>query len=198
MNHSHGNLFSCDEDYLREIKAGGSRADAAIAGLYTQYRQRAFRYTKKLISKNHIFKGTAQDLVHDAFILMMQKMRYEPIYAKSLCSFWLGIIKNLLLNQLKKDERVILVRESEAIYGLNENTPETIYLAVEEQEQMELTFSSLGPRCREILLLWIRHYTMVEIAEQANLTNDAMARKLKHHCFQKLKELIKTGNKMPW
>jgi RNA polymerase sigma factor (sigma-70 family) len=198
MNHLHCNPLSRDDDYLREIKAGGDRAEAAITCLYKKYRKRAFAYTKKLISKHFDFKGSAEDLVHDSFIILIQKIQYESMYSKSLSSFWMGIIRYLFLNQLKKDERITLVRESEEMYGLDENTPETIFLQAEEMEQMEYTFSRLGPRCREILMLWIRHYTMTEIAEQVHLSNDAMARKMKHQCFQKLKELVKTGNKMPW
>jgi RNA polymerase sigma factor (sigma-70 family) len=197
MNHVHHSLFLRSDHYLREIRAGGPGADVAISSLYKKYRRRVVSAIGRLISSHPEYKGTAEDLVHDAFIIMIHKIQVESIQIRSLSGFWMGIGKNIFLNQLKKDERTVLVRDSEEMYGLNEETPEYLFLKTEEQQQMENTFSQLGSRCREILLLWINQYTMGEIAQQMNLTNAMMARKIKCECFKKLKKLVREGNKWP-
>ncbi len=197
MNHSHHYTFFRDEDYLREIKAGGPGAESAISSLYKKYRKRTFASMVRLTSRQPFYRGAPDDHVHDAFIIMIHKIQFESPKVRSLCSFWIGISKKLYLNQLKKDERYVLVREDEEEYGLNEDSPETLLLQKEEIEQMAYTFSQLGSRCREILMLWYNQHTMVEIAQRLHLSNDAMARKIKFGCFKKLKELIRKGNTKP-
>lgn len=196
MTHLHSHVFLQDEDFVRDIRAGGSRAETAITGLYQLYRKRVYTSIKRLIRKHPEFRGTSEDLVHDAFILMVHKIQYTPCEIHSIPGFWIAAGKNIFLNQLKRDQKIFLVRDSEEIYGLNEQSPEIVYLNREEEEQREATFSKLGARCQEILLLWINQYTMVEIAERMNLSNDNMARKIKFECFKKLKDLVRTGNKI--
>jgi RNA polymerase sigma factor (sigma-70 family) len=197
MHHAQNHKYVQDDYFVREIKAGGSRADRAITSLYLKYRKRTYASLCRLISKNREFKGAAEDLLHDSFITLIQKIQYGPPDFYSLQGFWIGIGKNIFLNQLKKDSRILLVQEEDEKYGLEEMTPESMLLSREEEEQMILTFSQLGARCREILLLWIDQYSMVEIARKMNLSTDAMARKIKFTCFKKLKELVRIGNKMP-
>ena len=194
MTHLHFRVFLRDEDFLREIRAGGPRAETAIGCLYQQYRKRVYASMRRLIFKHPVFKGSPEDLVHDAFILMIRKIQYEACDIHSLVGFWIVTAKNIFQNQLKRDRKLFLVRDSEEIYGLNELSPEIEYLNHEEEEMMLSTFSKLGTRCREILLLWIDQYSMVEIAEKMNISNDNMARKIKCQCFKKLKDLLRTGN----
>ncbi len=196
MTHLHFRVFLRDEDFLREIRSGGPRAETAIGSLYQQYRKRVYASMRRLIFKHPAFKGSSEDLVHDSFILMIHKIQNEVCDIHSILGFWIGIGKNLFLNQLKRDQKMFLVRDSEEIYGLNELSPEIEFLNREEEELMLSTFSKLGARCQEILLLWINQFTMVEIAERMHLSNDNMARKIKFECFKKLKDLVQTGNKI--
>ena len=196
MTHLHDHHFLRDEDYVREIRAGGLRAETAIGCLYEQYRKRVYTVAHRLITKHPEFRGSPADLVHDSFILMVHKVQYSTKEVESLFGFWIGISRNLFLNQLKKDQRIILVRDPEEIYGIDDLSPEHAFLHQEERAQMEHTFSQLGARCREILLLWINRYSMLEIAAEMNLSTDAMARKIKFDCFKKLKDLVRTGNKI--
>jgi DNA-directed RNA polymerase specialized sigma24 family protein len=125
---------------------------------------------------------------------MLDKLRHQPPEVRSLGGYWIGIGKKLFLNQLKRDQRTVLVKDLEEHYGYDEDTPESLFFNREEQLRLETAFASLGQRCQEILLLWLNRFSMVEIAQQMGLANDAMARKIKFDCFKKLKELAKTGN----
>lgn len=194
MNHLRCYLFYRDRDYIPEIQSGGERGEVAMSCLYLKYRKRTYTYMHHLISRHPQFKGTPDDLIHDAFIIMLDKIRQDALDVKSLGGYWIGISKMLFLNQLKKDRRIVVTNDLDETYGYEFNTPESILFDQEEHYALENAFGQLGPRCREILMLWIHEYSMVEIAKKMNLSSDAMARKIKFDCFNKLKQLVKDGN----
>lgn len=194
MNHLPCPPFNLDEDYIREIRAGGQRAETAIHCLYMRYRKTTYSYLDRLVSRHPAIRGIADDIMHDAFIILVDKIRQGQCEVKSLGGFWIGIGKMIFLNQLKKDERVILVHDMEEQYIAAEEMPESYSLSSPDHERLEAAFYQLEARCRQILLLWIDRYSMVEIARVMNLSSDAMARKIKFHCFRKLKDLLKPGN----
>ena len=193
MNHLHCHIYLRDDDYLREIRAGGSRADTAISCLYLKHRKRIHSYLRTLISKQGAFKGVPDDLVHDSFIIMIEKIQQDAAAVRSLAGYCIGIAKWLFLNQLKKDERTVLVGDAEEKYGYDSEFQHSI-VHDHEEGKMEAAFLKLGPRCREILMLWINQYTMLEISGIMHLSNPSMARKIKYECFKKLKEIVNSGN----
>lgn len=192
MNHLHCHTYLLDKDYIPEIQAGGAGADRAISCLYLKYRQRTYTYMNNLISKHPEYKGLADDLVQDSFIIMVDKIRVHGLSVNSLAGYWIGISKMLFLNQLKKDKRIIYVNEAEEYYGYEELTPESILFEKEEQYKLENAFAQLGPKCQEVLMLWLNQYSMAEIAQKMNLSSDAMARKVKFDCFKKLKDYVRS------
>lgn len=194
MNHLHCHIYLRDDDYLREIRAGGSRAETAISCLYLKHRKRTYSYLRTLISKQGAFKGVPDDLVHDSFIIMIEKIQQDAVVVRSLAGYWIGIARMLFLNQLKKDERIVLVGDAEEKYGYEAGLQHSLVQDHEENEKMEAAFLKLGPRCREILMLWINQYTMLEITGIMHLSNASMARKIKYECFKKLKEIVNSGN----
>ncbi len=195
MNHLHCHHYLRDTDYILGIQSGGPDADRAISCLYLKYRERAYAYMAALISKHAEYKGAAEDLVQDGFIIMIDKIRMDSFQIKSLGGYWIGISKMLFLNQLKKDRRIVYVNEVETFYGFEHLTPESILFEKEAQYKLENAFAQLGPRCKEVLMLWLNQYSMMEIAQKMNLSSDAMARKIKFECFKKLKMLIKSRYK---
>lgn len=197
MNHLHCHNYHQDKDFILDIQAGGIDADRAISCLYLKYRQRTYSFMSKLILKHPAYKGVAEDLVQDSYIIMVDKIRKQGFDVKSLAGYWIGISKMLFLNQLKKDRRIVYVNETEEYYGYEDLTPESILFEKEEQYNLEDAFARLGPRCKEILMLWLDQYAMVEIAEKMNLSSAAMARKVKFDCFKKLKTFIKSKQSIP-
>jgi RNA polymerase sigma factor (sigma-70 family) len=196
MNHLHGHPPGQDEDFIRMIQSGGYDAEQAVTALYLKYKRRISAYLAMLIRKNPGFTGTAQDLVHDSFIRMIYKIESCQIEVNSVAAFWMGIGKHLLYNQLRKNDRVLLIAEPEEFYPFSIEIQERPLIEEESLDLLECSFQQLGPRCKEILLLWINRYTMHEIAARLGLSGDAMARKIKHECFKKLKNLVQGGNKL--
>lgn len=194
MDHLRCHTFLQDTDFIPEIRAGGDKADRAISCLYLRYRERTYAYIHSLISKNSMYKGVADDLVQDGFIIMIEKIREENVRVTSLAGYWIGISKMLFLNQLKKDRRLVQMHDMEEPYGWDQFSPESILYDSEEHYTLEKAFEQLGSRCKEVLMLWINQYSMHEIAEKMNLSSDAMARKIKFQCFKKLKILVRSQN----
>lgn len=197
MNHQHGHPSLQDELFIRGIKSGGAAAEQAMQELYLMYRKKVLSYIVSLIRRYPEFKGQPEDLMHDAFIVLVHRIEISDGHIRSLLSFWLGITKHLLLNHMRKDERVILVQEPAEEYFTPEESNEDKFLESEAADQLKHTFDQLGSRCREILLLWIERYTMEQIARKLKLSGAPMARKIKHECYKKLKNLVQDGNKSP-
>lgn len=194
MNHLHCQIYSCDDDYLRDIRAGGTAAENAIGCLYLRYRKQTYTYLSKMLSRHHHSKSMVEDLVHDAYIIMIEKIRYDQVRINTLGGFWIGIGRYLVANRLKQDARTILVQDPGDVYtALDEVASTWVVLDLEEKDWMERAFRQLESRCREVLRHWMDGFTMQEIAVKMNLGSDAMARKLKYHCFKKLKEIVRNG-----
>jgi len=125
---------------------------------------------------------------------MIEKIQQDESDIRSLEGYWIGIAKLLFLNQLKKDERIVLVSDVGEKYGYESRLQHSLVHDQDDHEKMEAAFMKLGSRCREILMLWINQYTMLEITGIMHLSNPSMARKIKYECFKKLKEIVNSGN----
>ena len=196
MNHQHGHPSPQDELCIRGIISGGAAAEQAMQELYLLHRKKILGYIANLVRGFPEFRGKPEDLMHDAFIVLVHRIEEGDGQVRSLFAFWIGICKHLLLNQVKKDERILLVCEPDEEYLLQEAHGEESYLESESESLLRQTFDQLGTRCKQILMLWIERYPMHEIARKMELSGAPMARKIKHECFKKLKNLVKHGNKL--
>jgi RNA polymerase sigma factor (sigma-70 family) len=185
-----------DENFIVAIRSGGLKSDHAILGLYTKYHKPVCKTVTEMISLFPGCKSAPQDIVHDAFLVMLHKIQSECQTVSSLKGFWIGIARKIMLNQSKKNGRVTLVEDPRELYGTTDVTPESIFLITERNQLMEDYLSRLGNRCKEILLMWVARYSMEEIAQQLHLSGPRLAAKNKHSCFKKLKEMVIRGNKL--
>jgi RNA polymerase sigma factor (sigma-70 family) len=197
MNHVHGHPRIRDEIIIQGIISGGAAAEQAMQDLYLAYRKSILGYIANLLRRFPDFRGQPEDLMHDAFIVLVHRIEAGNGQVKSLNAFWMGIARHLLFNQVRKNERILLLREPDETYGLQDASSETRFLQSEERDLLLQTFDQLGNRCKAILLLWIDRYPMHEIAKKMDLSGAPMARKIKHECFKKLKNLVLNGNNRP-
>jgi|SRR5687768_1104067 len=185
---------SVDGDLIHSIRSGGLLGDKAIMTVYSLYQRDIRLYVRMLNSRYRYYQTEPDDIVHDSFIIMLYKIQNDQSSISSLKAYWTGIAKNSWLNQQKRNKKISLVEEPEEKYGIYNHTPETIILYNERYENIERYLSKCGGRCRELLLLWLSDYTMQEIADRLQLSSAAMARKIKHECFKKIKKLVAKGN----
>jgi RNA polymerase sigma factor (sigma-70 family) len=196
MNHLHGHPHAQDENFIHGIMSGGAVAEKAMQDLYLLYRKKVLTYIAAQARRFPEFRGQPEDLMHDAFIILIHRIENGDGQLRSLFPFWIGITRHLLFNQVRKDERITLLQEPEEFFQENEETTETQFLVAESTELIKQTFDLLGSRCKEILLLWIERYPMHEIARKVGLSGAPMARKIKFECFKKLKNIVIDGNKL--
>ncbi len=183
-----------DEHFISTIKPGGSNAEKAIIRLYTHYHKSVRTIVSDLIKLYPACRTEPDDIMHDAFLVMIHKIQFESVPGKSLKSFWVGICRKLILNQVKKLKRITLVEDFDEDYGAPEISPEFLFMITEKNEQLEHYLSRAGGRCKQILTMWLAQFTMGEIAEELHLSGAPMARKIKCSCFKKLKKLIQSGH----
>lgn len=187
---------SRDEELVCLIRSGGPDGDKAIMKVYGLYSRQIRAFIQSYNLKMHEHQTDANDLVHDSFLIMLQKIRKEDNIITSIFSFWIGIARNLWHNEFRKHKRVLLVEEPLASYEGSTDAADKNILDAERAKMLDTCITKCGGRCKEILLMWVAGYNMQEIADQTGLSSPAMARKLKHECFKKLKKQLAGSNIM--
>lgn len=182
-----------DDHFIHAIQTGGAVADKAIMTVYATHHKEIRALIATLISRYGRIKADPADLVHDSFIVMLHKIRYESPEINSLRAYWLGIAKYMWLN-VNRSARINIVAEPDADYNMQGISPEQLMLEEERLNEIERCLCKCGGRCHEILTLWLSDYSMGEIADKLNLSSAAMARKIKHECFKKLKNILINSN----
>ncbi|MBK9983534.1 MAG: sigma-70 family RNA polymerase sigma factor [Saprospiraceae bacterium] len=183
-----------DEHFVSTIRPGGLDGEKAIISLYTHYHKSVRTAISDLIKLYPACRTEPDDIVHDAFLVMIHKIQFETAPTISLKAFWIGISRKLILNQVRKFKRITLVAELDEDYGAPEISPESLFMITEHNEQIENYLSRAGERCKQVLIMWLAQFTMGEIADELHLSGAQMARKIKYACFKKLKNLVQNGH----
>lgn len=182
--------YHSDQDYVQAIRTGGSRQEHAIDCLYRAFRQDVLNMIRSYLHFRSGIQEDAPDMIQDAFLVMVEKIRDGGYNEGSLVHFWTGITKGLLRNKLKRDARMDLTDDHRQFDQQDDSSPEFILLDAEQKSTLNQILDQLGPKCKQVLLLWAGGYTMEEIAQRAELSSEAMARKTKYRCKNQLMELI--------
>ena len=104
MNQLNYNPSLKDENLILAIKSGGLAGERAIVSLYTENHKEVKAAITDLISLYQGCKTEPDDMAHDAFLMMLHKIQFERIKTSSLKSYWIGIARKLMLNQVKKTD----------------------------------------------------------------------------------------------
>lgn len=183
-----------EEEIIRELKKGGSAASAAGDQLYRMYAKSVLRTIEALVRKFRGQTEDARDLLHDSFFIMLEKIDSDGYKKGSLIHFWIGIGKGLLSNKLRRDRKLQLEEGNSGFADLVEVDPEAKLINMENTAQLDAILGALGERCFEVLKMWMQGYSMAEIMESADISSEAMTRKIKFNCKEKLIELIESHN----
>ena len=194
MNQLKTSSSIADEDLICAIQSGGPQSDKAIMSLYSKYCNEVRSAIHQLMSTYGHPHTDPGDILHDSFLIMLHKVQQERVTVSSVLAFWIGIAKFQWLNHLKKIKFIDYVADPPSVYGHCEITPESLVIFDERYKLLDKCLCKCGSRCKEILMMWLSDYSMSEIAERLNLSGPAMARKIKHECFKKLKKLVIDSN----
>jgi predicted DNA-binding protein YlxM (UPF0122 family) len=70
-------------------------------------------------------------------------------------------------------------------------SPESLLISAERMENLDKMLDAIGLRCKQVLMMWARDYSMKEITAELGFSSEAMARKTKFKCKQKLVAIMK-------
>jgi RNA polymerase sigma factor (sigma-70 family) len=183
-----------DVDLIAAIRSGGPAGDKAIIALYGRYQKDVRMALRQIIHRFTPGIDPPADILHDAYIIMIRKVRHENAFCSHPRSFWVGIARKLWLNQIKKYKNADRVEDADIPYGMYAPDPENVLIAREREREIEACIAGCGRRCQEVLYLWLADFSMQEIADRLHLSSAGMARKIKHECFKKLKEKLINSN----
>ena len=184
--------FKTDNDYATALRAGGRDFDTAADCLYRTYRDKALSQLQRYVGYKSRQWEEIPDLLQDAFIILTEKVCSGGYNDGSLLHFWIGIAKGLLRNKVKKDSKLDLVDDTLKFDSAGGKSPESILIDAQTSEMIHAVLDRIGSRCKQVMLLWARGYSMREIKEELDFSSEAMARKTKFKCKKKLLEVLDT------
>jgi len=178
-----------DQVLVESIQNGGYKREKALAYIFsdTQLKQKVQYFVRQ--NKGNIQDG--EDLFAEGLIVFDRNIRQNKFRQDSSPQvYFVSICKFLWMNKLRKMKRIQWTDNNFKLDKIESVTPEKIAITKEQKENIEKLLASLGKKCHKILTMWMLNFSMKEIAESLNFTNDAIARKNKYRCFKKLKELM--------
>ncbi len=164
--------------------------EKAIDQLYRMYRDDVLYKTKSTIRYRRGQQEDAMDLIQDAFLIMIDKIRFGGYEEGSLMHFWAGIANGLFKNKFKRDNRMDLVENATDLDRIDPTDPAEQLERKERKEVFDELLDRLDPKGKDVMLLSMEGYSMKEIAKKLNLASDGMARKIKYNCKKELIKMI--------
>ena len=183
--------FPEDSDLVEAIKQGGESMEKASSALYRRYRNTVLR---KLLTTIRFRRGQqedAEDLLHDGFLILIEKIKLDSYEPGSLPNFWNGICIGLYRNKSKRDQRTTLTDDNSQIDKIDSFDPSQRMEEKQRHGILDNFLVQLGGNCKAVMELSFAGYSMKEIANKLDLASDGMARKIKYNCKKDLIKLIK-------
>lgn len=179
-----------DQKWVAQIKAGGNSREKALEEIFRQ--NGLDRKIWNLIKDHGANQQDLEDVKTDGLIVLDHNIRTEKFKGESsLEYYYVSICKWLWMNKRRKNNRIELVDDARSLPQRDfAFTPEDILLDKDRIDIIKKHLQSLGPTCTKVLTMWMLHYSMEEIAETMHWSSEALARKNKYRCLQKLKEII--------
>jgi len=128
-------------------------------------------------------------LHHTLVAFMKQVLENRDLQINnSLHSYLNGIAKYIWLGELRKKKK-LSERETSFEYETHDMVDTSFELLLLDKEKNRVlgeVLSTIGEKCKKVLMLWAASYSMKEIAEQTGYNSEGVARKKKHQCVKSL------------
>jgi len=173
------------------IKDLANKDKHAIEFIYKQY----YPTVRKMLFKMGAHSELIKDIFQEAIIILYFNLKKSTFSLNcNLKTYFISIVKNLFLNELKKTEikKIIfntnLINEEKDFY-----TENTLNIDLEENEQLKMlekALQILGNPCKKILeLFYLKNLSMTQIAQIMGYTNSNNAKTQKYKCLLRLKKI---------
>lgn len=167
------------------ICQGGDALPKAMRILYDQHRREMIGKLRKVMGSE------AEDVFHDALVILVGNVMDGRFSEKSTLKTYLKSIAHKLclrhFARSARDERYV-----NRFFGneTHTNDPEADFMETQFRSSMEQVLDQLPAQCGVILRMWMRKYSMQEIAAQLGYENAVVARNVKSRCLKKLASLV--------
>lgn len=175
-----------DQALIDMIQSGGEDLSTAMHILYSKYKDRLLRWLRNRIDED------PEDICHEAIVNLVESVLDQRFNGSSSIYTYLVAIANKLClkkrDRLGRDERF---KNRYSGQNFEEIDPEVLLMSTELREMVEIAMERLKPKNREVLRLWMRKYSMKEIAERMGYQSATVARITKSRSLAQLVQVIK-------
>ena len=178
-----------------DIRSGKEGRDRVLIQLYKDEKLRigVVNVVRKL-------GGTSEDFEDVFSTTLMQFVktvinRPELTIKHQLNTYIISIAKYICMAQRKKNKNLNLNYDMNNELDFEEG-PESLVIIKEKIYLLHEVISSLGDKCKEVLMYWANGYRMKEIAKLMGYKSENMARKKKYKCFKALLIMMEKNPKI--
>ena len=163
----------------------------AIELLYSK----VFPNIKLYIKKNSGNTEQAEDVFHDAIIKLILKVRKNELEPDTdLFAYLYTIARNSWIQQANRGTQIRYSDEVPDTASSDENIEELANVANEKTKAMELVMTSIGDKCKDLLMLtFYMKVSLREAAVKLGLSGEEVAKTNQYRCKKKMFELIKSN-----
>ncbi len=183
--------YKDEQQLISDIEVGGYRTDKAIEYVYTHYRKEVLYFIVK--SNKYLIKDDALDIFQDTVVILVRNIQSGKFRKESNIKTYLkGIARNISFRLAQKHYNKVQVEvdiDYQPQLEADTNT-ETLYQRSELSATLEDLLNSLPGKGAQIIRLWMKHYSMREIADIMGFKNEQNARNAKKRHLQRLISLV--------
>jgi RNA polymerase sigma factor (sigma-70 family) len=168
---------------LSHIKEGD---DAQLKALYHLHRPVFMAWFRK---NSNFDDALYADWYQESFFIFFENVRTGKLATLEvgLSTYLIAIGKNIQRDYLKSASHQNNISENQ--FDITKITSNSTAIHQDELEHIKKAMETLGAKCREILnLYYYRNFSMDEIAKRMEFKNEAVAKKSKYNCLQKLRK----------
>lgn len=160
----------------------------------------SFLYKKLLPKIRHLVKNNsgddeeAYDIFQDAILIFYKHVKNGKFNTQyEIGGFIYSISRNLWINRAKQKNRTTALTPGDS--EVEDNNILDDLITKEREDHVMKMLSSIGEKCRELLLYSIFHkFSMKEICQKMGLSTENAAKTQNYKCKQKLVELVKDNS----
>lgn len=169
-----------DEDFIKGFLKGDSKI------LHKIYKE-SFQYLERYIITRGGSKKDAEDVFHNALVIMYVKLKENQIKVKKFDNYLFTVCKNLWKRENSKNR----VTNIDVLPLISEELDKAAFYL--EQNQWELykeKFEELTQQCKEILKMVFEKKSYAEIVSKYSYNSQLVARQRVFKCKNRLIKLI--------
>lgn len=171
---------------VSKVRSGKAGRDEVLVSLY---HDQALRRKVEHVAAKHGGQKVDFDMIFNSTLMQFVKTvinNKDFSIQSSLHSYMSGIARYIMLNDLKKTNRLRTEDIENQKDIKTDHTPESLIIDQTKVDQLDQLLQKLGKNCKEVLMHWANGYSMKEIAVLMDYKSDMMAKKKKYKCFKEL------------